>query len=135
VGGAGAAKPVSVDRLYRLARLFLDQPFGQRDDLLPMAAVAQFEEAAHEPQSANRRLVDLQCCKLRRHLDQIHCCHSGLNAVTKPSLDKIIEQLQFCIVDARALQLKMLERILSIALLEAYEIKDKFSKDTDDSSF
>jgi hypothetical protein len=45
--------------------------------------------------------------------------------VTQPSLDKIIEQLQFCIVDAKALQLKMLERILSIALLEAYEVKGK----------
>jgi hypothetical protein len=47
--------------------------------------------------------------------------------VTQPSLDKIIEQLQFCIVDAKALQLKMMERILSIALLEAYEIKEKSS--------
>jgi hypothetical protein len=45
--------------------------------------------------------------------------------VTQPSLDKIIEQLQFCIVDAKALQLKMLERILSIALLEAYECREK----------
>jgi hypothetical protein len=45
--------------------------------------------------------------------------------VTQPSLDKIIERLQFCIVDAKALQLKMLERILSIALLEAYENKEK----------
>ena len=45
--------------------------------------------------------------------------------MTQPSIEGIIEQLQFCIVDAKALQLKMLERILSIALLEAYEIKDK----------
>jgi hypothetical protein len=45
--------------------------------------------------------------------------------VTEPSLDRIIEQLQFCIVNARALQLKMLERLLSIALLEAIEAKDK----------
>jgi hypothetical protein len=29
--------------------------------------------------------------------------------VTEPSLDRIIEQLQFCIIDARALQLAMLE--------------------------
>ena len=49
----------------------------------------------------------------------------GLEAVTEPSLDRIIEQIQFCIVDAKALQLKMLERILSIALLEAYENKQK----------
>jgi hypothetical protein len=45
--------------------------------------------------------------------------------VTEPSLERIIENLQFCIVDTRALQLKMLERILSIALLEAYESRDK----------
>ena len=45
--------------------------------------------------------------------------------MNQPSLDNIIEQLQFCIVDAKALQLKMLERILSIALLEAYESKQK----------
>jgi hypothetical protein len=45
--------------------------------------------------------------------------------VTQPSLDMIIEQLQFCIVDVKALQLKMLEWILSIALLEAPEIKEK----------
>jgi hypothetical protein len=45
--------------------------------------------------------------------------------VTEPSIDKIIERLQFCIVDAKALQLKMLERILSIALLEAYETREK----------
>jgi hypothetical protein len=45
--------------------------------------------------------------------------------VTEPSLDRIIEQLQFCITDARVLQLKMLERLLSMALLEAIEAKDK----------
>jgi len=53
--------------------------------------------------------------------------------VTQSSLDRIIEQLQFCIVDAKALQLKMLERILSIALLEAYEAREK-SSDADDAS-
>jgi hypothetical protein len=31
-------------------------------------------------------------------------------------------------VDARALQLKMLERLLSIALLEAYEVREKPGK-------
>jgi hypothetical protein len=45
--------------------------------------------------------------------------------VTEPSLDKVIALLQFCILDARAMQLKILERILSIALLEAYEAKGK----------
>jgi hypothetical protein len=48
--------------------------------------------------------------------------------VTEPSLDRIIGQLQLCIVDARTLQLKMLERLLSIALLEAIEGKDKSEK-------
>jgi hypothetical protein len=52
--------------------------------------------------------------------------------VTQPSLDTIVERLQLCIVDARALQLKMLERILSIALLEAHESKAKFGEDDDD---
>jgi hypothetical protein len=51
-----------------------------------------------------------------------------IETVTEPSLDRIIEQLQLCIVDARSLQLKMLERILSIALLEAYEIEGKPSE-------
>ncbi|CCE11519.1 hypothetical protein BRAS3843_700033 [Bradyrhizobium sp. STM 3843] len=46
--------------------------------------------------------------------------------MTEASLEKIIERLQFCIVDARALQLKMLERVLSISLLEAHELKDQF---------
>jgi hypothetical protein len=43
--------------------------------------------------------------------------------VTDPSLDTIIERLQSCIVSARRMQLKVLERILSIALLEAYETR------------
>lgn len=47
--------------------------------------------------------------------------------MTETSLDEIIERLQLCIVDAKILQLKMLERILSIALLEAYETKEKSS--------
>ena len=45
--------------------------------------------------------------------------------MNQPSLDRIIKQLQFCIVEAKALQLKMLERILSIALLEAYESRNE----------
>jgi hypothetical protein len=51
--------------------------------------------------------------------------------VTEPSLDRIIERLQFCIVDAKALQLKMLQRILSIALLQAHEDKDGSENDED----
>jgi hypothetical protein len=49
--------------------------------------------------------------------------------VTESSLDSIIERLQFCVVDAKALQLKMLERILSIALLQAHEDKDESEDD------
>jgi hypothetical protein len=45
--------------------------------------------------------------------------------VTEASLDAIIARLQSGIVDAKALQLKMLERVLSIALLEAYENREK----------
>jgi hypothetical protein len=51
--------------------------------------------------------------------------------VTEASLDAIIERLQFCIQDAKALQLKMLERVLSIALLQAHEDKDE-SEDDDE---
>jgi hypothetical protein len=54
------------------------------------------------------------------------------NAVTEPSLDRIIEHLQFCIVDARTLQLRMLERLLSMALLEAIEAKDKPENERDE---
>jgi hypothetical protein len=52
--------------------------------------------------------------------------------VTEASLDRIIEQLQFCIVDAKGLQLKMLERLLSIALLQAHEDKDDTENDDED---
>ncbi len=48
--------------------------------------------------------------------------------MTEASLEKIIERLQFCIVDARAMQLKMLERVLSISLLEAHELKESLGK-------
>ena len=49
--------------------------------------------------------------------------------MTEPSLDHIIEHLQTCIGDARALQLRMLERLLSIALLQAHEDKDESGDD------
>jgi hypothetical protein len=53
--------------------------------------------------------------------------------VNDPSLDQIIERLQFCIISARDLQLKVLERILSIALLEAYETRIlRYGADSDD---
>ncbi len=51
--------------------------------------------------------------------------------MTDPSLDTIIERLQFCIVSARNMQLKVLERILSIALLEAYETRIKTGVEED----
>jgi len=51
------------------------------------------------------------------------CWQSGFDDVNDPSLDQIIERLQFCIVSARDMQLKVLERVLSIALLEAYETR------------
>jgi hypothetical protein len=49
--------------------------------------------------------------------------------VTEPSLDRIIEHLQFCIIEARALQLKMLERLLSMALLQADEDRGETEHD------
>jgi hypothetical protein len=56
----------------------------------------------------------------------------GCAAVTDHSLDTIIEQIQSCIIRARALRLEMLERILSIALLEAYDAKGKLDRDGDE---
>ena len=52
--------------------------------------------------------------------------------MTEASLDQIIEHLQFCIAEARSLQLKMLEHLLSIALLEAIEAKDKSRNENGD---
>jgi hypothetical protein len=54
--------------------------------------------------------------------------------VNDTSLDGIIARLQSCIVDAKALQLKMLERNLSIALLEAYETREKARKSNNGGS-
>jgi ribosome-binding protein aMBF1 (putative translation factor) len=55
-----------------------------------------------------------------------------IKAVTRPSLDRIIERLQSCVADANELQLKMLERILAIALLQAHEDKDEAEDDYDE---
>ena len=52
--------------------------------------------------------------------------------MTDPVLDSIIEQLQSCIIGARALKLEMLEHILSIALLEAYDARGKSGNGEDD---
>jgi hypothetical protein len=49
--------------------------------------------------------------------------------MTQPVLEKIIERLQSCIVDARSVQLKMLEQLLSMAVLQARE-DDKIWKKT-----
>jgi hypothetical protein len=58
---------------------------------------------------------------------------SGWWAVTEPArepaIEDIIEQLQTCILDARALKLEMLEHILSIALLEAYVARGNRDKE------
>jgi hypothetical protein len=53
--------------------------------------------------------------------------------VTDPVLESIIEQLQSCIISARELKLEMLERTLSIALLEAYQARlDSDRRDGED---
>ena len=39
--------------------------------------------------------------------------------MTQARLDSIIERLHACIIDARSLQLKMLEQVLSMALVQA----------------
>jgi hypothetical protein len=49
--------------------------------------------------------------------------------VTEPSLDRIMEQLQSCITDAKTLQLEILGRISSIAPLQAHEDKDESEDD------
>ncbi len=54
---------------------------------------------------------------------------SGRPTVTDPVLEDIIEQLQTCILSARALKLEMLEHILSIALLEAYVARGNRDKE------
>ena len=53
--------------------------------------------------------------------------------MTDPVLDSIIDQLQTCIINARALKLDMLEHILSIALLEAYDARGRSSNGQDDA--
>jgi hypothetical protein len=57
---------------------------------------------------------------------------SGCRTMTDPVLDSIIEQLQSCIIGAGALRLEMLEHILSIALLEAYDARGKRGNGEDD---
>jgi hypothetical protein len=52
--------------------------------------------------------------------------------VTDPVLEAIIDQLQTCIINARALKLDMLEHILSIALLEAYVARGESNRSEDD---
>jgi hypothetical protein len=50
--------------------------------------------------------------------------------MTQPVLETIIQRLQFCIVDARSLQLKMLEQVLSMAALQALEDKENFENNS-----
>ena len=63
----------SIGGLDGMSPLFLHQPLGQRDEFIAVLPVAQLEEASHQPEAADGRLVGLQCCKLWRHLDAIHC--------------------------------------------------------------
>jgi len=63
----------SISGLSRAFPLFLHQPFRQRHHLVAVPLLAQLEEASQQSQAADRRLVGLQCCKLWRHLDAIHC--------------------------------------------------------------
>jgi len=117
--------PASIGGAGRHFLFLLDQSLRQRDQFFPISPVAQGKKAFQKSQTDRRPLIGIQKGKLWRHREAIHYRYPGFEAVNQPSLDKIIEQLQFCIVDAKALQLKMLERILSIALLEAYESKQK----------
>jgi hypothetical protein len=50
--------------------------------------------------------------------------------VTQPKLDSIIERLHACIIDARSLQLKMLEQVLSMALVQARSDKRDLDRAT-----
>jgi hypothetical protein len=52
---------------------FIDQPFGERDQLFTMALAAQREEAFHQAETDGGRLIRIQKSKLWRHLDAIHC--------------------------------------------------------------
>jgi hypothetical protein len=49
--------------------------------------------------------------------------------MTQPVLQKIIERPQSTIVDARSMQLKMLEQLLSMAVLQAREDEQDLEKD------
>jgi hypothetical protein len=55
--------------------------------------------------------------------------------VTQPSLDTIIERLQSCIIDARRQQLKMLEQILSMAVLQARDDQKELEHDGESRHF
>ena len=50
--------------------------------------------------------------------------------MTQPKLDSIIERLHACILDARSLQLKMLEQVLSMALVQARSDKRDLDRAT-----
>jgi hypothetical protein len=49
--------------------------------------------------------------------------------MTQPVLEKIFERLQSSIVDTKSLQLKMLEQLLSMAVLQAREDERELEKD------
>jgi hypothetical protein len=106
---------------------------GKHDEFLPLGPVAQREKAFHQPERVDRDLVGFYFRGARRHRDDIHRWHSGVKVVTQASLETIIERLQSCIIDARWLQLKMLEQILSMAELQAREDRQAFEHDKEDS--
>jgi hypothetical protein len=66
-------KRKSVGRLCRDFLFFFDQPFGERDELFAMASAAQGEEAFHQAETDDGRLIRIQKNKLWWHLDTIHC--------------------------------------------------------------
>jgi hypothetical protein len=67
----------------------------------------------------------LECADQRKSLS------AGVGVVIDPVLEAIIDQLRSCIINARALKLDMLEHILSIALLEAYDARGKYGNGQD----
>ena len=69
---ADGAGPGSIGGFDRSFLFFLHQPFGQREQLRAMAAIAEREEAFHQPETEGGRLIGVQRSKLGWHLDAIH---------------------------------------------------------------
>jgi hypothetical protein len=86
-----------------------------------------FSRWRRQAKTLSRGFADLQRRELGLHL-QDPLPIPGPRAVHESSLERIIERIQSSIVDARGMRLKMLEQILSIALLEAYESREPAEK-------